>query len=407
MTMQLDVNVVLTLVIAIVVLLVGRLIVANVGFLNKYSIPDPVVGGLVAAVVITALRFGGGVQIAFDMSLQSTLLLAFFSTIGLSADARMLLKGGTRLVVLLVLVSVFLVLQNALGVAAAIALDMNPLFGLLAGSVTMSGGHGTGAAYGKLFGEVNNLQGAMEVAMAAATFGLVMGGIIGGPVAERLINKHGLRGTTGIATTPELIAPGELGPEERRRLSPESFFETVALILFCVGVGSLIAGVVKIPWFTLPTFVWCLLTGIVVCNVFSVTRAYRIDTATLELLGTVCLSLFLAMALMALKLWELVGLALPVLAILVVQTVLMAAYATYVTFRVMGRNYDAAVIAAGHCGFGLGATPTAIANMQAVTGRHGHSTLAFLLVPIIGAFLIDITNALIIQGYLALPQLGF
>jgi ESS family glutamate:Na+ symporter len=407
MTMQLDVNVVLTLVIAIVVLLVGRLIVANVGFLNKYSIPDPVVGGLVAAVVITALRFGAGVQIAFDMSLQSTLLLAFFSTIGLSADARMLLKGGTRLVVLLVLVSVFLVLQNALGVAAAIALDMNPLFGLLAGSVTMSGGHGTGAAYGKLFGEVNNLQGAMEVAMAAATFGLVMGGIIGGPVAERLINKHGLRGTTGIATTPELIAPGELGPEERRRLSPESFFETVALILFCVGVGSLIAGVVKIPWFTLPTFVWCLLTGIVVCNVFSVTRVYRIDTATLELLGTVCLSLFLAMALMALKLWELVGLALPVLAILVVQTVLMAAYATYVTFRVMGRNYDAAVIAAGHCGFGLGATPTAIANMQAVTGRHGHSTLAFLLVPIIGAFLIDITNALIIQGYLALPQLGF
>lgn len=405
--MQLDVNVVLTLVIAIVVLLVGRLIVANVGFLNKYSIPDPVVGGLVAAVVITALRFGAGVQIAFDMSLQSTLLLAFFSTIGLSADARMLLKGGTRLVVLLVLVSVFLVLQNALGVAAAIALDMNPLFGLLAGSVTMSGGHGTGAAYGKLFGEVNNLQGAMEVAMAAATFGLVMGGIIGGPVAERLINKHGLRGTTGIATTPELIAPGELGPEERRPLSPESFFETVALILFCVGVGSLIAGVVKIPWFTLPTFVWCLLTGIVVCNVFSVTRVYRIDTATLELLGTVCLSLFLAMALMALKLWELVGLALPVLAILVVQTVLMAAYATYVTFRVMGRNYDAAVIAAGHCGFGLGATPTAIANMQAVTGRHGHSTLAFLLVPIIGAFLIDITNALIIQGYLALPQLGF
>ena len=197
------------------------------------------------------------------------------------------------------------------------------------------------------------------------------------------------------------------GPDERRPLSPESFFETVALILFCVGVGSLIAGWVKIPWFTLPTFVWCLLVGIVVCNVMSATRLYRIDTATLELLGTVCLSLFLAMALMALKLWELVGLALPVLLILLAQIVLMALYATYVTFPVMGRNYDAAVIAAGHCGFGLGATPTAIANMQAVTGRHGHSTLAFLLIPIIGAFLIDITNALIIQGYLTLPQFGF
>lgn len=405
--MQLDVNIILTLVVAVAVLLVGRVVVGHIAFLNKYSIPDPVVGGLIAAVVITALRFGAGVNITFDMSLQSTLLLAFFSTIGLSADVRLLLKGGMRLVILLVVVTVFLLLQNGLGVAAAIGLDMNPLIGLLAGTVTMSGGHGTGAAYAKLFGEVNNLQGAMEVAMACATFGLVMGGIIGGPVAERLINKHGLRGTTGLATTPELTSPGELGPDERRPLSPESFFETVALILVCVGIGSLIASYVKIPWFTLPTFVWCLLTGIVICNVFSVTRIYRIDTNTLELLGTVCLSLFLAMALMALKLWELVGLALPVLVILAAQTVLMAAYATYVTFPVMGRNYDAAVIAAGHCGFGLGATPTAIANMQAVTGRHGHSTLAFLLIPIIGAFLVDITNALVIQAYLALPQLGF
>ncbi len=405
--MPLDVNVVLTLAVAIVVLLVGRMIVARVAFLNHYSIPDPVVGGLIAAVVITALRFGAGVQVSFDMSLQSTLLLAFFSTIGLSADVRMLLKGGARLLVLLVLVTVFLLLQNGVAIAAAISLDMSPLMGLLAGSVTMSGGHGTGAAYARLFGEVNNLQGAMEVAMACATFGLVLGGIIGGPVAERLIVRHNLKGTAGPPTTADPTAPGELGPDDRRPLSPESFFETVFLILFCVGVGSLVAGVVTIPWFTLPTFVWCLLTGIVICNVVSLTGAYRIDNATLELLGTVCLSLFLAMALMALKLWELVGLALPVLAILVAQTVLVAAYATWVTFPVMGGNYDAAVIAAGHCGFGLGATPTAIANMQAVTGRHGHSTLAFLLVPIIGAFLIDITNALVIQAYLTLPQLGF
>ncbi|MFL5334643.1 MAG: sodium/glutamate symporter, partial [Geminicoccaceae bacterium] len=185
--MQLDVNVVLTLVVAIVVLLVGRAIVARVPFLNHYSIPDPVVGGLVAAIVITVLRFAGGVRISFDTTPQSTLLLAFFATIGLSADVRMLLKGGVRLLVLLALVAVFLLVQNGLGVLAAIGLDMNPLVGLLAGSVTMAGGHGTGAAYAKLFGEVNNLQGSMEVAMACATFGLVLGGIIGGPVAERLI----------------------------------------------------------------------------------------------------------------------------------------------------------------------------------------------------------------------------
>ena len=216
--MQLDVNVVLTLVTAIVVLIVGRMIVARVAFLNKYSIPDPVVGGLIAAVVITGLRFGAGLSISFDMSLQSTLLLAFFSTIGLSADVRMLLKGGMRLVIFLAVVTAFLLLQNGLGIAAAIGLDMNPLFGLLAGSVTMAGGHGTGAAYAKLFGEVNNLQGAMEVAMACATFGLVMGGIIGGPVAERLINKHGLRGASAAPAEP--TAPGELGPDDRRPLEP-------------------------------------------------------------------------------------------------------------------------------------------------------------------------------------------
>jgi glutamate:Na+ symporter, ESS family len=405
--MQLDVNVVLTLVIAIIVLLVGRVVVARVAFLNRYSIPDPVVGGLIAALVITVLRFAGDVRISFDMTPQSTLLLAFFSTIGLSADVRMLLQGGVRLLVLLAVVTVFLLLQNGLGVLAAIGLDMNPMVGLLAGSVTMAGGHGTGAAYARLFGEVNNLQGAMEVAMACATFGLVLGGVIGGPVAERLIVRHGLKPNRGVKEDVDVAAPGELGPDQRRPLSRESFFETVFLILFCVGVGSIVAGVVTIPWFTLPTFVWCLLTGIVVCNLLTVTKVYSIDKPTLDLLGTVCLSLFLAMALMALKLWELVGLALPVLAILLVQTMLTAAYATWITFPLMGGDYDAAVIAAGHCGFGLGATPTAIANMQAVTGRYGHAPLAFLLVPIIGAFLIDIVNALVIQAYLALPQLGF
>ena len=240
--------------------------------------------------------------------------------------------------------------------------------------------------------------------MACATFGLVLGGIIGGPVARRLIVRHGLRGTPDTAETS---VPGEIAPEEQRPLSPESFIETVLLIMFCVGVGGLLSAWVELPGIMLPTFVYCLFTGIVVRNVFSLTGIYRIDGDTLELLGTVSLSLFLAMALMALRLWELVSLALPILAILALQMVMIVLFATYVTFRVMGGNYDAAVIAAGHCGFGLGATPTAIANMQAVTTRYGHSALAFLLVTEIGAFLVDITNALVIQGYLALPQFGF
>jgi ESS family glutamate:Na+ symporter len=401
--MQFDVDVATTLLLAILVLLVGRLIVGRVALLNRYSIPDPVVGGVIAALVITLLRVGGDIRIAFDTSLQGTLLLAFFATIGLSADVRMLARGGVRLLVLLAVVVVFLILQNALGVAVASALDMHPLYGLLAGSVTMSGGHGTGAAYGKLFGEVNNLQGSMELAMAAATFGLVMGGIVGGPAAKRLIRRHRLQPAAAAATG----APGELGPMETRPLEPASFFLTLALVLLCVAIGSWLAGVVRIPWFTLPTFVWCLLTGIVLCNLLGLSGRWRVETPPLDFIGTVSLSLFLAMALMTLKLWELVGLALPMLAILALQTVLTVAYATFVTFPAMGRSYDAAVIAAGQCGFGLGATPTAIANMQAVTGRHGPSPLAFLLVPIIGAFLIDIANALVIQGYLALPWLGF
>jgi ESS family glutamate:Na+ symporter len=402
--MQIDINVFLTVVLAIVVLLIGRLAISHVAFLRKYSIPEPVVGGLIAALLITGLRFGLDAGVSFDMSLQTPLLLAFFSTVGLSADVRMLLQGGYKLVLLLIAVAAMLPLQNAIGVGAAMAMDLNPLVGMLSASITMAGGHGTGAAWATTFGEVNGLRGAMEVAMAAATFGLVLGGIIGGPVAQWLITRHGLRGE---ADTAEIGIPGELAAEERRPLSPESFAETLLIIMFSVGVGGLLAANVTLPGITLPTFVWCLFVGIVVRNGLGLSGLYRIDNDTLELLGTVCLSLFLAMALMALRLWELVSLALPILVILAAQTVFMALYAGLVTFRVMGSDYDAAVIAAGNCGFGLGATPTAIANMQAVTSRHGHSPLAFILVPVIGAFLIDIVNALVIQGFLALPMFGY
>jgi ESS family glutamate:Na+ symporter len=402
--MQIDINVFLTVVLAIAVLLIGRLAISQIGFLRRYSIPEPVVGGLIAALLITGLRFGLDAGISFDMALQTPLLLAFFSTVGLSADVRMLAKGGFKLVLLLGVVAAMLPLQCAIGVGAAIAMDLNPLIGMLAASVTMAGGHGTGAAYATTFGEVNGLRGAMEVAMACATFGLVLGGIIGGPVAQRLITRHRLKGEPD---TPEIGVPGELAPTERRPLSPESFAETVLVIMLCIGVGSMLAAYVTLPGITLPTFVWCLFVGIIVRNTLSLSGLYRIDNDTLELLGTVSLSLFLAMALMALRLWELVSLALPILVILAAQALFVALYASLVTFRVMGSNYDAAVIAAGNCGFGLGATPTAIANMQAVTSRHGHAPLAFILVPVIGAFLIDIVNALVIQGFLALPLFGF
>jgi ESS family glutamate:Na+ symporter len=402
--MQIDIDVALTLVISILVLLVGRLIIGRVEFLRTYSIPEPVVGGLIVALLLTAARVLMDTRVVFDMALQTPMQLAFFSTVGLSADARMLMVGGRKLVVFVIVVTVFLVVQNAVGVAAAIGLDLNPLLGLMAGSITLTGGHGTGAAWAKVFGEVNNIQGAMEVAMACATFGLILGGVVAGPVAHFLITRYKLRGE---ADTAEIAAPGEIGPYERRPLSPESLIETVLLIMVCVALGGLLAAFVKIPGITLPTFVWCLFVGIILRNLFSLTGLYRVDADTIELLGTVSLSLFLAMALMALRLWELVSLALPILIILVLQAVAMILFAVLVTFTVMGRNYDAAVLAAGHIGFALGATSTAIANMQAITNRYGHSRLAFLLVPVTGAFLVDITNALLLQGFLTLPWFGF
>ncbi len=402
--MQLDITLALTVVAAILVLLVGRAIIHRIAFLQTYSIPEPVVGGLVVAVLLTVARFGLDVQVSFDMRLQTPLLLTFFTTIGLGADVRTLARGGKKLLVLLLAVVVALLLQNALGIAIATSMDLNPLMGILGGSATMAGGHGTGAAYAKVFGEVNNLQGAVEVAMAAATFGLILGGVLGGPVAQWLIHRHSLKPNALANAT---MMPGEVDSDERRALSPESLMQTVLILMACLGIGGLLSTHVELPGITLPTFVWCLLTGIVLRNALELSGIYRVDGPTIELVGTVSLSLFLAMALMSLRLWELVSLAVPIFVILAAQTALVAVFAVVVTFRVMGSDYDAAVIAAGHCGFQLGATPTAIANMQAITNRYGYSPLAFLLVPIIGAFLIDICNALVIQGFLALPAFGF
>ena len=402
--MQVDLNPALTIVSAILVLLLGRTLVARVALLKTYSIPEAVIGGLLAALLLTLTRAFSGFEIAFDMRLQSPLLLVFFSTIGLGADLRTLAQGGRKLLLLLAAVVLALVLQNGLGIAIASALDLNPLMGILGGSATLSGGHGTGAAYGKLFGEVNNLQGAVEVAMACATFGLVLGGIVGGPMAQWLIRRHRL---APDPTAEAQLGPGSLAANERRPLSPESLIETVLVLMLCLGIGGLLAEHVALPGIKLPTFVWCLMTGIALRNLLGIRDLYRIDGPTVELIGTVCLSLFLSMALMSLRLWELMSLALPILVILAAQTLLVLLLAVTVTFPLMGKNYDAAVIAAGQCGFQLGATPTAIANMQAISSRYGPSPLAFLLVPVIGAFLIDISNALIIQGFLALPLFGF
>ncbi|MDD1147829.1 sodium/glutamate symporter [Pseudomonas sp. TNT2022 ID357] len=392
-----------TLVAASLVLLLGRGLVTRVGFLRAYNIPEPVAGGLVVALLLLLLRGMGDMEVRIDTSLQAPLMLAFFATIGLSADFASLKKGGRNLAVFLLLVTGFLLVQNAMGIGLAKALGLDPLMGLLTGSVTLSGGHGTGGAWGAVFKEQYGLASAPEIAMASATFGLVLGGLIGGPVARLLVKRVQ---TPGAVQGEPRLPRGYEQPYKERQITALSFIETLALVAISLQAGSFLSGLIQGTTLELPTFVCVLFVGVVLRNGLSALGWHQVFDQEVSLLGNVSLSLFLAIALMSLRLWDLASLALPILILLAVQTLVMALFAVFVTFRVMGRNYDAAVLAAGHCGFGLGATPTAIANMQAVTQRYGPSPMAFLVVPMVGAFFIDISNAIVIKLYLALPWLG-
>lgn len=386
-----------TLVAASMVLLVGRKLVASVRMLQVYSIPEPVIGGLIVALMLYALQAGTGVQVGFDSALSTPLMLGFFASIGLNADLVRLRKGGRPLMKLLFVVVAFLMTQNFFGILLASLLGLQPLLGLLAGSITLSGGHGTGVAWGTVFEEKYHVGSATELALACATFGLVLGGVLGGPVARFLMSR--LPKSTATAPNSE---PGPFEqPASVRLITAPVLIETLALFSVCLLAGIKISSLLKGSMLELPPFVCVLFSGVILRNALSAFGYYDVFERCVSVLGNVSLALFLAMALMSLRLWELASLALPIMALLVGQTVVTAIFAIFVTFRVMGRDHDAAVIAAGHCGFGLGATPTAIANMQAITDRFGPSPLAFLVVPMVGAFFIDLANALVIKMFLA------
>ena len=252
---------------------------------------------------------------------------------------------------------------------------------------------------GQQFFEERNVQGTVELAVAAATFGLVAGGVAGGPLAGWLIRRNQLKGSEEVHTPAH--TPAE--PAVAHAVEERTLIETLLLMMASMSLGFALYAWIGDARITLPSFIWALLVGVVLRNLLSLSGLYRIDDRALELLGGLSLSLFLAMIIMTLKLWELVDLAGPILAILLVQLAAMLCFVVFVTFRVMGRNYDAALLATGHLGFAMGSTATAMVNVQAVAARHGHSALAFLVIPVMGAFLIDIANALIIQGFLLLP----
>ncbi|KUE79373.1 sodium/glutamate symporter [Aeromonas schubertii] len=391
-----------TLVAATLVLLFGRLLITRIEWLRTFNIPKPVAGGLVVALLLLLLRTFGNIELKFDTQLQTPLMLGFFASIGLSADLASLRRGGRAVTVFLIVVAGLLVVQNTLGVGLAALLGLDPHMGLLAGSITLSGGHGTGAAWGGIFSEKYGVQSASELAIACATFGLVLGGLIGGPVARHLVKKVQV---PGEEHNQDDVPQAFEMPDLERQITTFSVIETLALLAISLKGGELLASLLKGSMLELPVFVCVLFVGVVLRNGLTLLNWHEVSDREVSLLGNVSLSLFLAMALMSLRLWDLASLALPIFVLLAAQTLGMALYAVFVTFRVMGSNYDAAVLAAGHCGFGLGATPTAIANMQAVTMRFGPSHLAFLVVPMVGAFFIDIINAMIIKLFLALPFL--
>ena len=397
-----------TLIIATIVLLFGRYLVRKYRFLQDFNIPEPVAGGLVAAVIIYALYLFNHVSFAFDKSLREAFMLVFFSSIGLSADFSRLKAGGFPLVIFTVIVGVFIAIQNAVGVGLAVALDQNPLLGLVAGSITMTGGHGTAAGWGPDLEKIG-LANATDIGIACATFGLVAGGLIGGPVARRLINKMQRKPLETIDDggndTGEDTNDMFEKPERKRLITASSAIDTLAMFAACLAFAEIMDGIDKVYFkpvlaiLDLPKFVWALAFGVILRNVLTNIFRFNMFDRAIDVFGNASLSLFLAMALLDLKLWQLTALALPVTIILLVQVVVMALYATFITYTLMGRDYDAAVLAAGHCGFGLGATPTAVANMQSVTERFGPSHKAFLIVPMVGAFLVDLINAGLLQTF--------
>ncbi|VEJ09002.1 sodium/glutamate symporter [Actinobacillus delphinicola] len=390
-----------TVALSCLVLLFGYFLVKRIPLLNQYNIPEPVAGGFVVALILTLVHYIWGISFQFDATLQRTMMLVFFSSIGLSANFARLIQGGKPLVIFLFAAFGLILLQNALGVSSAMLFGLDPAYGLIAGSMTLTGGHGTGAAWADTLMRNFHIQGGLELAMACATFGLVAGGVIGGPVASYLLkrlHRHKVKEDDNVDDVKEIFEK----PEFRRKVNTRSVIETVAMLSVCLWVGQTVEKLTHDTAFQLPTFVWCLFTGVLIRNFLTHAMKFKAAESTIDLLGSVGLSLFLAVALMSLKLWQLTNLALPIFGILALQVILMAAYAIFITYRAMGSDYDAVVLSAGHCGFGLGATPTAVANMQAITDHYGPSHKAFLIVPMVGAFFIDLLNTVALKIFLAI-----
>ena len=408
-----------TLALAGAVVLFGRWVCTSIGVLERLSIPPPVVGGLIVALALLAWTSTGRAAPTFDTMLQKPLLVAFFASLGFAARLDLLRRGGPQVLVFLALCSAFAVLQSLVGIAVAWMFGLPSLFGVLVGAVTLTGGPATGAAFAPLFEEAG-VVGAGAIAVASATAGIVLGGLLGGPMVVRLMRREGLRSAAAVGATTQdarsrpddlrraadgraadgRIADGRAGETEGAITATEgSAFTAVALLLGIVVVGQWVSAGIERTGLTLPGYIGAMLVAAVVTNIGPLLGRLRPDPAVIEALGAIALSLFLAMWLMTLDLTRLHGVALPLIVNLVLQVALIAA-ALRLVFRLMGGDYDSAVMSGGFTGFMLGTTATALAVMRTVVARHGPAPRAFLVAPVVGAFFIDFTNALIINAFL-------
>ncbi len=396
---NLELDLLQTLSLAAIVYFIGIQLRKRIAWIDRLNIPAAVVGGLLFTFLLF-LTHDSLLSVRFDRSMQTVLSVAFFTSIGMGASLAVLRTGGMQVMTFLAFATLFCFVQNFVGIAIALGFGENPLLGIMAGSVTLVGGPATGTAFAPAF-EQAGLVGAMELAIAAATVGIVCGGIVGGPVGTMLIRRYGLRSTSGSAA--ELRAEIDTAPEtlvvEVDR-EDSLLVRSLVIIGLAMGIGSILSRYIQSHDITLPAYIGAMIIASVLRNVDDATGWLRINQRAMEFIGNIALNIFLVVALMSLELWKLADLALPLFVILLAQVLVVVLFAAAVSFRLMGRDYDSAVMASGFVGFVLGTTANAVANMRSLVTRFGPAPRAFLVVPLVGAFFIDFTNAIIITLFM-------
>lgn len=392
--MKIQLDMYQTLAAAVLVLLLGSYLRKKINILEKFCIPAPVIGGLLFAIFTCVCYTTGIIEFSFDDTLREVCMVFFFTSVGFQANLKVLKSGGKSLLVFLALVITLIFSQNLLAVGLSKVLGLNPLIGMCTGSIPMVGGHGTAGAFGPVL-EDFSIKGATTICTAAATFGLITGSLVGGPIGKRLIEKRNLMDNVPAEDDSLLVED-----EEKHQRHTNMYAAAVFQLILAIGLGTIFSYFLTKTGLTFPIYIGAMLAAALMRNIAEYSGKGTIHMGEINDLGGICLSLFLGMAMITLKLWELATLALPLVILLAAQTALICIFTYFVIFNVMGRDYDAAVLSAGTCGFGMGATPNAMANMQAICDRYVPSVKAYLIIPLIGSLFADFINSLVITFFI-------